>query len=192
VVATKKLTGRALGRCALTLALMALTAGAQTLDVAGACRNGVPNGAYELRMQDGRLRVVGAFAHGRKTGTFIFWNASGARVAVIPYDDDEKTGTVALWYTVPGARRESQRKLEAPYVENKLHGIKRSWNPRGTRLAEFRYQRGVLVEARAWDDDGAARPRSEAEAQAATDEVTDQRFFAELEALIRDHLPHCD
>ena len=82
-------------------------------------------------MQDGRLRVVGAFAHGRKTGTFIFWNSSGARVAVIPYQDDDKAGTVALWYTVPGARRELQRKLEAPYVENKLHGIKRSWNPRG-------------------------------------------------------------
>ena len=68
-------------------------------------------------MQDGRLRVVGAFAHGRKTGTFIFWNTSGARVAVIPYQDDEKAGTVALWYTVPGARRELQRKLEAQGIE---------------------------------------------------------------------------
>src|ERR1700687_5890468 len=127
------LAGRALRRCALALALAPLVVSAQTLDVVGACRSGIPNGAYELRMQDGRLRVVGAFAHGRKTGTFIFWNASGARVAVIPTKDDKKPGPVAFWYPGPGARRERQRKLEAPYEENRLHGIKRSWNPRGGR-----------------------------------------------------------
>lgn len=174
------------------LAVTPLAAGAQTFDVVGSCRSGVPHGAYELRTQDGRLRVVGAFAQGRKTGTFIFWNASGARVAVIPYQDDDKAGTVALWYTVPGARRESQRKLEAPYVENNLNGIKRSWNPRGTRRAEFRYQRGVLIDAKAWEEDGTPRPTPDAQAQAAADEVTDSQLFTELEALVRDHSPHCD
>jgi hypothetical protein len=191
VVAAKQLT-RALRRCALIFALAPLAAGAQTFDVVGACRSGVPNGAYELRTHDGRLRVVGAFAQGRKTGTFIFWNSSGARVAVIPYQDDDKAGTVALWYTAPGARRELQRKLEAPYVDNQLHGIKRSWHVRGARRAEFRYQRGVLTDARAWEDDGTPRPKPEAEVQAATDEVTDKQFFAVLESLVRDHPPHCE
>jgi hypothetical protein len=176
----------------LTLALAPLAAAAQEFDVVGACRNGAANGGYELRTQDGHLRVVGAFAQGRKTGTFIFWNSSGARVAVIPYQDDDKIGTVALWYTAPGARRELQRKLEAPYVENKLHGIKRSWQPRGGRRSEYRYQRGVLIDAKAWGDDGTLRPKPEAEAQAATDEVTDKQRLAVLEALIRDHPPQCD
>lgn len=174
------------------LALIPLALGAQEFDVVGACRGGAPHGPYELRTQDGRLRVVGAFAQGRKTGTFIFWSSSGARVAVIPYQDDDKAGTVALWYTASNARRELQRKLEAPYVENQLHGIKRSWHPRGGRRAEFRYQRGVLTDAMAWEDDGSPRPREDAEAQAAADEVTDKRFFAVLEALIRDHPPRCE
>ena len=43
------------------------------LVVDGACRDGLPNGRYELRRADGRLRVVGAFNHGRRTGSFIFW-----------------------------------------------------------------------------------------------------------------------
>jgi len=176
----------------LAVALAPAAGAAQAFDVVGACRIGIPNGAYELRMQDGRLRVVGAFAHGRKTGTFIFWNSSGARVAVIPYQDDEKVGTVAFWYTVPGARRELQRKLEAPYVDDKLHGIKRSRNPRGTLRAEFRYQRGVLIDAKAWEDDGTPRPQPEALAQAAADEITDRQLFAALEALIHDHPPHCE
>jgi hypothetical protein len=176
----------------LASVLAPLAAAAQTFDVVGACRGGVPHGAYELRTQDGRLRVVGAFAQGRKTGTFIFWNSSGARVAVIPYQDDEKAGTVALWYSAPDARREPQRKLEAPYVENKLNGIKRSWNRLGGQRAEFRYQRGVLTDAQAWEDDGAPRPARDAEAQAAADDATDMRLFATLETLVRDHSPHCD
>ncbi len=181
-----------MGGCALALALAPLPASAQTFDVVGACRSGIPNGAYELRTRDRNLRVVGAFAHGRKTGTFIFWNASGARVAVIPYQDDDKAGTIALWYTAPGARRELQRKLEAPYVDDKLHGIKRAWNRRGMLRAEFRYQRGALIDAKAWGEDGTPRPKPEAEAQAATDEATDKQLFAALEALIHDHPPHCE
>ena len=186
------LAWRTLASCALTLALVPAAGAAQTFDVVGACRGGVPHGAYELHAQDGRLRVVGAFTQGRKTGTFIFWNSSGARVAVIPYQDDDKAGTVALWYTAPGARRELRRKLEAPYVENRLQGIKRSWYPRGTRRAEVRYQRGVLIDATVWEDDGTPRPKPEAKAQAATDEITDKHLFAALETLVHDHSPHCD
>jgi hypothetical protein len=89
-------------------------------------------------------------------------------------------------------RRELQRKLEAPYVENKLNGIKRSWHVRGTRRAEFRYRRGVLIEARAWDDGGTPYSARQAEAQAAVDEVTDERLLAALEALVRDHPPYCE
>ena len=192
VLAIRVPSARALRAVLLTFALAPLAADAQTFDVVGACRNGVPNGAYELRTGDGRLRVVGAFSHGRKTGTFIFWNSSGARVAVIPYQDDGKAGTVALWYTVPGARRELQRKLEAQYVDDSLHGVKRSWNPRGTTRSELRYERGRVIEARSWKDDGTPRTQAEAEVQAASDEVTDQKLFSALEALIRDHPPHCD
>ena len=53
--------------------------------------------------------VVGAFAQGRMTGTFIFWSAAGARVAVMPFDNDAKSGTVALWYTPPDGRPEAGR-----------------------------------------------------------------------------------
>jgi hypothetical protein len=192
VVAAKQLVGGALRHCAMALALAPLAAGAQTFVVVGACRGGVPHGAYELHAQDGRLRVAGAFTQGRRTGTFIFWNSSGARVAVIPYQDDDKAGTVALWYIAPGARRELRRKLEAPYVENRLQGIKRSWYPRGSRRAEFRYRHGVLIDAMAWEDDGTPQPKPEAEARAATDDVTDNQLFAVLETLIHDHSPHCD
>ena len=126
--------------------------GAEVLNAAGACRGGVPNGAYELRGKDGRLRAVGAFAMGRKTGTFIFWTEGGARSAVIPYDNDARTGTVAMWYT--GARRELSRKFEAPYDNDVLHGVLRSYHPNGVPRTECRFDHGQLVSAVAWDANG--------------------------------------
>lgn len=58
--------------------------------------------------------------------------------------------------------------------------------------AEVRYQRGFLIDATAWEDDGTPRPKPEAEAQAAADEISDKRLFAVLETLIYNHSPHCD
>jgi hypothetical protein len=70
-----------------------------------------------LRAQDARwrLRILGAFAKGRRTGTFLFWSSTGARIAVVPYDDDAKVGTVAVWYAPAPPRGEPRRKLEAAY-----------------------------------------------------------------------------
>ncbi|HZI84640.1 MAG TPA: hypothetical protein VFF44_12055 [Casimicrobiaceae bacterium] len=165
---------------------------AQAYDVVGQCRSGVPNGAYELRMADGRLRVAGAFSQGRLTGTFIFWGAGGARVAVLPLDNDMRSGTIALWYTAPDGRSEAGRRLEAPYVDNQPHGIKRSWYASGTLRAEARYDHGDLVEARAWREDGTPLSDAEARSVSARDEEDDERTVASLVALVRQHLPVCE
>ncbi len=164
--------------------------GAESLSVVGACRGGAPNGAYELRGLDGHLRAVGAFASGRKTGTFVFWTASGARSAVIPYDNDARTGTVALWYT--GARRELGRKLEAPYVENVLHGVLRSYHPDGTLRTECRYEHGELVSAQAWDTRGSVLTGEQARKLATRDVEANNHSLAQFDATIRANLPRCE
>jgi hypothetical protein len=126
------------------------------------------------------------------TGTFIFWNAAGARLAVLPLDNDTRSGTLALWYTAPDGRSEKGHKLEAPYVEDRLHGIKRSWYPDGARRTEARYERGELVDARAWSESGAPLPEADARALAARDAEADERAYASLVALVRQHLPVCE
>ena len=94
--------------------------------VTGNCREGQPHGAYELRMPDGKLRVAGAFNHGKRIGTFLFWSASGARIALLPFDDDAINGTVALWYLAANAKTEPKPKLEAAYVNGLPAGDTRS------------------------------------------------------------------
>jgi antitoxin component YwqK of YwqJK toxin-antitoxin module len=175
-----------------TLLLAVAQASAQPFVVVGQCRAGLPNGAYELRMPDGRLRVAGAFAQGHLTGTFVFWTASGARAAVVPFDSDAKNGTIALWYTPPGAGLEAGRKLEAPYVDDKPHGIQRSWYPNGGLRAEYRYEHGVLSAARAWSDTGGLLPEAEAKGMAARDAASDDEAYAALVSLVRANLPACE
>jgi len=173
-------------------ALVSPAAALETFAAEGACRDGEPNGAYTLRAGDGRLRVAGAFAKGRRTGTFIFWAERGARIALIPYDNERKSGTVALWYasTAPGA--DARRKSEAAYVDDRLHGEKRSWHPNGNPRTDLRYERGELVSARAWTASGVALPEAEAREMAARDVVTDEQFYATLEALVAEHRPVCE
>jgi hypothetical protein len=179
-----------LAGCAFALAVA--QALAQPYVAAGQCRYGVANGGYELRMPDGRLRVVGAFSHGHMTGTFIFWSAAGARVAVLPFDNDARSGTIALWYAGSDGRVEAGRKLEAPYVDDRPHGIVRSWHPNGMPRAEYRYEQGVLSDARAWSDAGVPLAEADAERLAARDAANDEKFYASLLAIVRGNLPPCD
>ncbi len=171
---------------------MATVAWAQPYAINGSCRDGEPNGAYELRMSDGRLRVVGALAKGKRTGTFLFWAADGARIAVVPYEDDVKNGTVALWHAPANANADAPRKLEAAYVGGQLHGAKRSWYANGNPRTELRYERGELVEARAWIEAGAPLSEARARAMAGDDLATDERFCATLEAMVADNRPRCE
>lgn len=180
------------GMLALLSAVAAAGAGAQQFESVGACRDNVPNGAYELLMADGRLRAVGAFAQGRKTGTFVFWTGDGARIAVIPYNEDVWSGTVALWYTISGNGRELRPKSEAPYVDGKLQGVKRSWYRSGMPSVEARYEHGTLVEAKAWTEGGSPLGDAEARAQAARVLAADEAHYAALDALVREHRPPCD
>ena len=190
---TEALTVRRGCEAALLAALLVPGgAHAQRLETVGNCRDGVANGAFELRMPSGQLRVAGAFARGRRTGTFIFWTASGARIAVIPYDDNAKTGTVALWYPPAGARGEITRRSETPFADGVTDGEVRTWHPGGVRRGEYRYAHGTLVSALAWTAGGASVPEARARAQAERDAAQNERHYANLEKLVADHEPRCD
>lgn len=189
VGAPRRLTG---GGLALLLTALAVGARAQQLEPVGACRDGVPNGAYELYQADGRLRVVGAFALGRRTGTFIFWTGDGARIGVIPYNDDVRSGTIALWHTTRGSGRELRPKSEAPYVDGKLHGIRRSWYRSGKPELEARYERGRLQGVRAWSEDGLSLSEAEGRTLAERELSGDEGLYEALDALVRDHRPRCN
>ncbi len=161
------------------------------LVVDGTCRGGLANGIYELRGPDGMLRALGAFHTGKRTGTFIFWNAHGGRLAAIPYDEDVRNGTIALWHIGAGSAREIGRRLEAPVQRGRPEGTVRSWHRNGRRSTEAEYVDGRVVRVLAWGASG--RPLADAEAarvEQKTMEAAD-RELADLERLVAEHRPAC-
>lgn len=183
---------RLIRRAAGVLALVAAAAvSAQEYAVEGGCREGQPHGAYELRDGTGRVRVVGAFARGKRSGSFLFWSSAGVRIAQLPFDDDALSGTLALWHTAADRTGEGRPKLEAAYVGGRLHGLKRSWYPDGLLRAEFRYDKGTLIDARAFNAAGGAFEAAAARALAASDLAADERYHASLNEIVRSHRPPC-
>jgi antitoxin component YwqK of YwqJK toxin-antitoxin module len=174
------------------LLLFAATAAAQPYAVEGSCREGQPHGNYELRDAAGAVRVVGAFNRGKRTGSFLFWSSTGARIALLPFEDDTLQGTLALWWPAAGKGAEARPKLEATYVHGKLSGTKRSWYANGKPRAEFRYEQGNLTAARAASESGRPLPEAEARALAARDAASDEALYASLLAIVTQHLPRCE
>ena len=115
-----------------------------------------------------------------------------ARLAVLPFDNNARNGTVALWYVTADAPLEAGRKLEAPYVDDRPHGVWRSWHPGGALRAEYRYEHGVLVDARGWTDAGEPLSEAAARGQAAGDAEADEQVVAALLALVAANRPACD
>jgi hypothetical protein len=159
--------------------------------VDAACRDGTPQGPYQLRTPDGRLRVAGAFNNGKRTGSFIFWSNDGVRVAHVPYDDGERSGTVATWY--PGRpRAEPARRFESAWRHGRRDGLTRTWYADGRRRSETEYAGGALVSTAGWSDTGARLGDEAARALAERDAETAEAEYAELDRLVREHLPRCD
>ncbi|MFO1313487.1 MAG: hypothetical protein U1F41_15635 [Burkholderiales bacterium] len=167
------------------------TPAAQPFTAKGHCRDGQPHGVYELRDEKGTVRAVGAYNRGKRTGSFIFWSSGGVRIAHLPFEEDELSGTLAIWHAGrPG--REPQRKLEASYRNGRLEGDKRSWYANGSARAEYRYENGVLRTASASTEAGKPLSEADARALAQRDEAIDHAFVMSLLAIVRDHPPRCD
>ena len=182
----------------LSVAMFVLGAGAvaaapaESYVVDGACREGVAQGRYELRTSSGALRVVGAFNHGRRTGSFIFWEPSGARVAHIPYDDDARNGTLATWHEGAAAGAEPSRRQESTWRRGARDGPMRTWFRDGHRRSEADFAHGTLVRATAWSNAGTKLTGRAAREVVERDAAAADVFSTDLEALVRTHLPRCD
>lgn len=159
--------------------------------VDGGCRDGQPHGRYELR-DHGKLRAVGAFNHGKRTGSFIFWTARGSRVAHIPYDDDLRNGTLATWYETRITGAEPARRFESMWRRGAREGLTRTWYAGGRRRSETEYERGRPVTTAGWTDTGTRLNEPAAREVAERDAIAADAYYMELETLVRDHLPHCD
>ena len=158
----------------------------------GSCRDGVAHGRYELRTPTGSLRASGAFNHGRRTGSFIFWDGAGARVAHIPYDDDARSGTLATWYPPRADGADVVPRFESAFRHGARDGLTRTWYRDGHRRSEAEFAGGEVVAVAAWSDAGAKLPARAAREIVERDARDATAMYDALEALVGANLPRCD
>ena len=159
--------------------------------VEGNCRDGYAHGLYELRDMTGNVRVVGAFNRGKRTGSFLFWTASGAREAQLPFDDDQLSGTAALWWpALPQA--EARPRAEAAYARGRHAGGVRTWYRNGKPAVEMYVGDGDLRITRAASETGVALSEAEARGVAAGELGYVDGRIAGLLALVDANLPRCE
>jgi hypothetical protein len=157
----------------------------------GNCRDGRPQGPYELRTGQGQLRVAGAFNEGTRTGSFIFWSDAGVRIAHLPFDHGQLNGTVAIWYEAP-AGGEPPRRFESTWRRGKRDGETRSWYRDGHPRVHTEYTAGRIVASAGWTDAGARLTDAAARELAQQDAAAVDALYTELDALVREHMPRCD
>ena len=182
--------GRALAAVA-ALAFVTELEAATAWKATGNCRDSRAQGPYQLRSDNGQLRVAGAFNEGTRTGSFIFWRDNGVREAHVPYDDRGlRNGTVATWYDGP-SDREPPRHVESAWRRGVRDGTTRTWYPDGHRRSQTEYAQGRIVTSIGWTEtgdplsDAAARELAEADEQAADAD------YAQRSGLVADHMPSC-
>ena len=188
------------GATTLTRALAATAALALTAQVAAAsttwetignCRDGRAQGPYQLRSDDGQLRIAGAFNEGTRTGSFIFWRDNGVREAHVPYDDrGVRNGTVATWYDGP-SDREPPRHVESAWRRGLRDGTTRTWYPDGQRRSQTEYAQGRIVASIGWTESGEPLSDDAARELARADEQIADADYATRSNLIAEHMPSC-
>lgn len=157
----------------------------------GNCRDGRPQGPYQLRTGEGQLRVAGAFNDGARTGSFIFWSDAGVRIAHLPFDHDLLNGTAAIWYEAPPGR-EPPRRFESAWRHGKRDGETRSWYRDGRPRAQIQYAAGRITASAGWTHTGTRMPEAVARETAQQDAAAMDTLYAELDTLVREHMPRCD
>ena len=137
-------------------------------------------------MPDGRMRVLGAFAKGRRTGHVPVLGGDGRAHRGHPLrrrrEDRHRRALVCAGDPARRAAAQARIRVFGRRAARHRRG-------RGTRTAsaraEYRYERGELAAARAWSEIGRAVAGARGAPLAERDRATDANLYAEFEQIDR-------
>jgi antitoxin component YwqK of YwqJK toxin-antitoxin module len=158
-------------------------------EVRAECEGNVASGSYELILPDGTIQVTGVFLDGHRKGVFTFYYSTGEKVAEIPYDRDQISGTVNLWY---GPETGSGRKkLTTQYRKGLLEGPTVGWYPDGSVRERSTYVNGVLEATEFRDQQGRRLSHAAALVQVESARDADRQYFNILSGVVQENSPSC-
>ena len=181
----------ALRRLAATLPLAARR-GARPSWSAAPAATACPTASTSCGCRTGGCASSGPSPRGGAPGRSCSGRRRRAHRASIPYDDDLKVGTVAVWYAPALATADPPRKSETTYVA----GGCTARSARGTRTAirAPNCATSTACSSRRAPGPNPARRcrRTRRGAGRRATVASDERFYATLEATIAGHAPRCE
>lgn len=144
--------------------------------------DGKPEGLFELRDSRGNVQVRGNFQQGRKTGTWIFSDSGGIKVAELTYRDGLRHGPFRMWYgSLAFPESAGKDKVAAAFDGDQLNGDKTRWRKDGSPECKTRFDHGAIINVECWDANGLQM--SEAESLKITREElkADEEWFKAMD-----------
>jgi hypothetical protein len=147
--------------------------------------DGKPEGLFELRTPDGKVQVRGNFEQGRKTGTWIFADSGGVKVAELTYRDGLRDGPFQMWYgSFAFPESAGKDKLAATFDADQLDGDKTRWRKDGSPECKTRFDHGTIINAECWDGNGVQKSQSDSLKMARDELKADEEWFKEMDGWI--------
>ena len=142
---------------------------------------------FVIRDKQQRVRVDGRVDGGRMTGSWLYYDSKGERLASVTYRADQRTGPAELYYVTADGPAVKRQRMHGTYVAGSQHGTFTSNWPSGGKKLERDFDQGILQGARGWTEkgermsDGAAMTTAIAESKAEEDLLTELENFVQLQ-----------
>ncbi|HEY5738488.1 MAG TPA: hypothetical protein VIW27_02125 [Gammaproteobacteria bacterium] len=176
--------------CLAALHSFAVAASSDGLSVAAECRNGVPEGKYQIESAQGRVRVKGSFVDGLRDGEFVFYTANGDRMIVLPYTRGLLNGAVKAWHVGAGDAN-SPLKLLSDIKDGFIKGRHRTWYENGKPRSDFVIEDGEITAGETWNPDGTVLEIKDRAQFLSAEIQSDFAYYERLEQVMDAHPPTC-
>ncbi len=140
---------------------------------------------FLIRDTQKRVRVDGRVDSGRMTGTWVYYDSYGEKLAVVNYKLDQRHGPVQLYYVTADGPAVRRLRMTGEFVNGAQNGMLQSRWPSGGKKLERDFDQGILQGARGWTEKGARLDDGMAMAAAIKESRDEDALLAELESFVQ-------
>jgi hypothetical protein len=140
---------------------------------------------FVIRDTQKRVRVDGRVDSGRMTGTWVYYDSYGEKLAVVSYRLDQRHGPVQLYYVTADGPAVRRLRMTGEFVNGAQNGMLQSRWPSGGKKLERDFDQGILQGARGWTEKGGRMEDGTAMAAAIKESRDEDALLAELESFVQ-------
>lgn len=140
---------------------------------------------FVIRDKQQRIRVDGRVDSGRMTGTWLYYDSKGEKLAMVSYSADQRTGPAELFYVTADGPAVKRTRMKGVYAAGAQNGMFTSNWPSGGKKSERDFDQGILQGARGWSEKGVRLGDGAAMTAAIGESKAEEELLIELENFVQ-------